>query len=143
MIINKGCSGNTATLKIKTMKAPKPVTEKHLFDFMIQKKPPISFISGKPLTQFLNSNLRYNCCAHVIPKRGHLRLNFPSKNSREQLLRLNEDNIVLITPIEHFLIDQGTRDQRQQYEKENNCSFDVFYNLKEELIRKLQKQLKH
>ena len=110
------------------------MTEKQIFDEIIATREHKSFISGVGLDEHLASILCYSCCAHIIPKKGHLQLDFPNKAARENLLRLNPDNIVLITPHEHFLIDQGTQYQRDAYEKEHNCSFSKFYEKKEELL---------
>lgn len=100
-----------------------------------------SFISDKDLKQYVNSEFIWSCFAHVIPKNGMSMLVFPNKKAKDELLRYNKRNIVLLTPHEHFLIDQGTEDGRRQYEQENNCSFDKFYKLKEELIEQTKKSI--
>ncbi len=117
-------------------------SEKQVMDRIISERPPVSFVSGQNLSTYLNCYLRYNCCAHVIPKAGHIRLPFPTKDARNKHLRLNEDNIVLVTPHEHHLIDHGTEDQRARYEKENNCGFGGFFAKKEKLIFDLQQVIR-
>lgn len=117
------------------------MTEKALFDTIIAERKPVSYVSGENLTPYLNSVLRYSCCAHVIPKKGHLQLDFPNKQAREELLRLNPKNIVLVSPWEHSLIDQGTEKKRAAYEKMYRCSFNNFYKLKQQLIDEIKKEL--
>ena len=117
------------------------MTEKQLFDQIIAERPPVSYISGQPLGSYLNSIFRYNCCAHVIPKKGCIELTFPNTATREKYLRLNPENIVLITPSEHVLVDQGTEDQRRKHELNLHCTFDDFYMKKDALIQKIKKQL--
>ncbi len=112
---------------------------KKIMDEICETRPPVSFVSGMNLKSYLDCYLRYNCCAHVIPKAGHLRLKFPNKESRIRHLVTNPENMVLITPMEHHLIDHGTEDARKKYEKVWNCDFSKFYDLKESLITKIQK----
>ena len=101
-----------------------------------------SFISGKDLREYINSEFIWSCFAHVIPKNGMSTLVFPNKKVKDELLRHNKENIVLLTPHEHFLIDQGTEKGRKQYEEECNCSFDKFYKLKERLIEEIKQKIK-
>ncbi len=102
-----------------------------------------SFISGKYLDSYVNTDWFLDCFPHVIPKNGIGRLPaFPNKYVKDKLLRLNKDNIVLATPQEHFLIDQGTKQQREEYEKANGCSFDKFYEKQNRLIEIISHQLK-
>lgn len=96
-----------------------------------------SVISGADLSGLINTSFFVNCFAHVIPKKGHNRLNFTSTKQREELLVYNEQNILLVSPKEHHLIDHGTEEQRREYERKFNCSFDVFFNYKENLLEYL------
>lgn len=81
----------------------------------------VSEISGKPLDQYYNTSFYPNLFMHILPK------------GKYPKVRLDKNNILLAHPIEHFLVDQGTEDQRQQYEQENNCSFDIFYKKQQTL----------
>ena len=102
-----------------------------------------SFISGKDLTQYQNTNFFIWCFAHVIPKNGLSNLVFPNKTMKDELLRHNKENIVLVDPHEHHLIDHGTEDERKEYERVTfNCSFKPFYDLKEELVNKFKERIK-
>ena len=59
-----------------------------------------SFLSSAPLAQYENTKYFFSLFAHVLPKKK-----YPE-------LRLCKDNIVLLTPQEHFLYDFGTHQQR-------------------------------
>lgn len=65
-----------------------------------------------------------NCFAHIIAK------------GKESSLKTIKENILLVHPEEHTLLDQGTEKQRKKYEEEYNCSFDIFYKTKVELKKK-------
>lgn len=78
-----------------------------------------SQISNKPINIAQHSKLWYSCFAHVLPKGLYPKF------------RLYPKNIMLVLPIEHTLIDFGTEEQRKEYEVQNNCSFSIFYKLKE------------
>lgn len=55
------------------------------------------------------------------------------KEFMRKWVRENKDNIMLVTPEEHRLLDQGTEEQRKKYEIENSCSFDRFFEKKDAL----------
>lgn len=101
-----------------------------------------SFVSGKDLKSYMDTEFIWSCFAHVIPKNGMSMLVFPNRKAKDELLRHNKNNIVLVTPHEHFLIDQGTESSRKQYEQEHNCSFNKFYELKERLIEETKQKIK-
>lgn len=104
----------------------KPTGEKDMFMDIWNERSHISFLSGKKLDEFENSPFFFNLFAHLFPK---------GKYPKE---RLNVDNIVLLTPEEHFLMDQGTIEQRDKYAHDNNCSWEKIYNKKEELLHGLE-----
>jgi hypothetical protein len=81
-----------------------------------------SVVSNKDL-DLVPDFLWVNCFSHVLPKGAYTKY------------KLNPDNILLITPEEHFLLDQGTIEQREEYEKANNCSFKPYYEKKEQLYK--------
>ena len=87
-----------------------------------------SFLTNKPInididpdTGEFDIELFVKFFAHVLPK------------GRYSLYRLNKDNIILLLPYEHTLLDQGTKDQRKEYEKKYNCSFQIIYDLADKL----------
>lgn len=81
-----------------------------------------SKISGRGLEYFLGREQWVNCFAHILNKK-----NFP-------LYRYNPDNILLIHPYEHYLIDHGTVSERVEYfENFQEADFNVFYSLQEKL----------
>jgi len=81
-----------------------------------------STISGIKLTELYGTDMWYSCFAHILDKGKYPRY------------KLNPENIMLVTPYEHFLIDQGTNKLRKEYEKKKHCSFDIFYKKREELL---------
>ena len=104
-------------------KKRKPTGEMNLFKEIWNARPHVSEISGRNLEVFAGrmSMLFPNMFAHILDKK-----NYPNE-------RNNPDNIMLVHPEEHTLIDQGTEKQRKEYEKKYNCSFDIFYKKKEKL----------
>jgi hypothetical protein len=90
-----------------------------LFLEIWDRRGPYSFVSNKPLSDFKDSKLFVNCFAHVLGKGA-----YPA-------FKLREDNIVLLTPQEHFLFDHGTSVMREKYAEANNCSWEPLYHLKE------------
>ncbi len=96
--------------------AKKPTGELALFQAIWATRRRVSFLSGKPLGEF-------NVCyfAHVISKKQ-----WPKG-------RLTDKNIILLTPEEHNLYDQGTEEQRAKY----GYDWSKIYQLKEQL-KKLQ-----
>jgi hypothetical protein len=66
--------------------------------------------------------------AHIINKKDY------------PLYRYNPNNIMLMLPVEHLLIDHGTEEKREQYVKENpKADFSIFYKKKEKLIEEYNK----
>ena len=102
-----------------------------------------SFISGIDLNS-VHAKFQLNCFAHVIPKKGHNELNFLNTKQRNKHLRLNKENIVLLTPREHKLYDQGTESERTDYKREIKkiygleVDWNKLYALKEKLIQHLK-----
>jgi len=123
----------------------KSTGEKELFEQLIIERAVdgkiFSFVSGADISHLLSTSFAYNLFAHVIPKKGHNRLTFHSKEQRKKYLILNPENIVFLTPREHHLVDNGTEEQRKKHEEMNNMSFDKFYKLQEELIIKIQDEI--
>ncbi len=93
----------------------KATGEKLLFQTIYNTRERVSFLSGKKIFGVVSN------FAHVLPKGL-----YPE-------YRLYDKNIILLTPQEHYLFDFGTEEQREKYTKENNCSWDEIYKLREEL----------
>jgi hypothetical protein len=94
----------------------KATGELDVFREIWKERKHVSFISGKPLKEF-----NVWCFAHVL-----------SKGSSPKF-RLNKENIVLLTPKEHVLFDNGSHENREAYAKANSCSWDELYELKDKL----------
>ncbi len=113
----------------------KPTGETALFEQIRKKRPFISEVSGRDLSCFINNTRYFNCFAHIIPKNGIIRLVFTDKSSKDRILRLNAENIMLLHPDEHFIVDNGTEKQRNAYElKYPDADFSIYYDKKEYLI---------
>lgn len=74
-----------------------------LFEYIWIRDGGVCRITGVPLDQFYHSDLRYNCCAHILPK------------GRYTYFRLNPSNVLLIHPNLHFAIDHGSSDYKHKY----------------------------
>jgi hypothetical protein len=97
-----------------------PTGEAEIFEEIWNERPHKSEISGRDVGCF-EDFMFPNLFAHVLPK------------GKYPKFRLRKDNIMILNPREHLLIDMGTQAQRDAYEKENNCSFRVFYERQEQL----------
>lgn len=87
---------------IKEIEESEWVAFKTLWSFIPDRR---SYLSGLYLRDFYNSPYVLNLFAHVLPKGK-----FP-------YFRYYLRNIILLTPGEHALLDQGTEDQRTAYSK--------------------------
>lgn len=99
----------------------KPTGEKKMFDDIWSKRPHRSFLSGKNIAWVEGTDFYVNVFAHVLAKGKHPKV------------RLEEENIVLLTPQEHELLDKGTEAERKAYAEINNCDWQCVYDLREEL----------
>lgn len=94
-----------------------------LFKKIWEEREHKSFISGINVEPFDVRNF-----AHVLPKGK-----YPS-------LRLDRENIVLLTPVEHTLFDQHTEKDREKHREEMYhkhgayVDWEKLYELKEELL---------
>jgi hypothetical protein len=91
-----------------------------------------SVISGRDLQYLISSDLWYSCFAHILNK-NHFKL-----------YKLNPDNIMLIHPYEHYLIDHGTLKERIEYmEVYPETDFNIFYDKKNILKEEYNKIIKY
>jgi hypothetical protein len=100
----------------------KATGERKMFDSIWSKRHHRSFLSGANLHWVAGTDFYPNVFAHLLAK------------GKYPKFRLEEKNIVLLTPQEHELLDKGTEAQRQAYAKDNNCSWDEIYALRESYI---------
>jgi hypothetical protein len=98
-----------------------------LFNKVWTSRPHVSELSGDPLDCYYGTSLWFSCFAHCLPK---------GRFARYKYL---EENIILVTPEEHRLIDQGTADQRLEYPEVN---WDLFYQKYEYLKRRYSEEEK-
>lgn len=106
--------------KVYRMPKSKPTGERILFQTIWNTRERVSFLTGQKLDT-VPIFLFYNMFAHVLPKGLYPKF------------RLNENNIILLTPREHHLLDFGTEDQRSSYAEKHNCSWDKVYKLRDKL----------
>lgn len=108
--------------KKKGLGLKKPTGEKAIFDEIWGDRLHRSFVSGKNLDKFAKDDRYYSLFMHVLPK------------GKYPKFRLKKENIVLGTPWEHILFDQGTVEQRHEYALRNNISWKPLYELRDSLI---------
>ena len=83
----------------------------------------VSYLSGLPILISENTDLWFSIFAHVLSK----------AQNRYPEYKLYAKNIVMLTPFEHNLYDQGTIMQRAKYAELHNCSWNKLTALAEEL----------
>ena len=100
----------------------KKTGELTLFQSIWTTRPHKSFVSELPIREF-----SVWCFAHVLNKNV-----YPDQ-------RLNENNIVLLLPHEHFMLDHGTQKDREAYAQKNqSCDWSRIDELKDELRSNLR-----
>jgi hypothetical protein len=100
----------------------KPTGEKIVFEQIWGEREHKSFLSGLPLDAYKGDKW-YSLFAHILSK----------AQNKYPKFKLYKKNIVLLTPDEHRMLDQGTIEEREVYAKEQGCDWDVILELKEEL----------
>jgi len=103
----------------------KKTGELEVFEMIWKERAHKSFLSGKKLRKFSPTYF-----AHVLSK----------AQNKYPKFKLYKKNIILLTPEEHYLLDQGTIEQRKKYDIENNCSFDKIKQLYGELKDEYEKK---
>ena len=89
-----------------------------------------SFVSGLFLREFMSTELAYNCFAHVLAKGLN---QFP-------YFKYYARNIVLLTPGEHALLDQGTEEARISYALDvKSANWQPLYDLRDDLKKEYEK----
>ena len=89
-----------------------------------------SFVSGLYLRDFMTTNLAHNCFAHVLAK----------GQNQYPYFKYYAKNIVLLTPGEHALLDQGTEEARISYALDvKSANWQPLYDLREELKEEYKK----
>ena len=89
-----------------------------------------SMVSGLFLREFQQSPFFYNCFAHVLAK----------GQNQYPYFKHYAKNIVLLTPGEHALLDQGTEEARISYALDvKSANWQPLYDLREELKKEYKK----
>lgn len=123
----------------KVQKPSKRSGQADLFDQIWASEPHHSFISNLNLDRYdkdkgSRSDLYYHLFAHVLPK------------GKYPELKLDKDDIVLLTPDEHHLYDAGTRVEREDYARNMETEGVVvdwqrLYDKRMELLKKMTKNV--
>jgi hypothetical protein len=83
-----------------------------------------SLVSGLFLREFMSTDLAFNCFAHVLAK----------GLNQYPYFKYYAKNIVLLSPGEHALLDQGTEEARISYALDvKSANWQPLYDLREEL----------
>jgi hypothetical protein len=89
-----------------------------------------SMVSGLFLREFERTNLFFNCFAHVLAK----------GQNQYPYFKWYAKNIVLLTPGEHSLLDQGTEEARISYALDvKSADWGPLYDLRDELKKEYKK----
>ena len=87
-------------------------------------------VSGLFLREFMNTDLFFNCFSHVLAK----------GQNQYPYFKYYAKNIVLLTPGEHALLDQGTEEARISYALDvKSANWQPLYDLREELKKEYKK----
>lgn len=119
--------------RIPIKKKYKSTGEKAVFDMIWKERKHVSFLTGLPLPDTFNPQLYISMFAHVLSKGKYPRF------------RLLKENILLLTPTEHRILDQGTEAEREAYSKQiksiygKTVDWNKIDNLKLKLIEKYEK----
>lgn len=114
-------------LKTLRKRREKSVGQYDLFKKIWAERPHVSFLTGKNLPENVPIEIWLSYFAHCLSKGKYIRY------------RLNKDNIILLDPEEHALLDQGTEDSRAIYEETHHCDFTKIYELKEKLRQEYER----
>ncbi len=101
-------------------KANSPTGEKAMFDMIWEASPHLSYVSGTPLDRWEHSPLYVNMFSHILPK------------GKYPLARLDERNIVLLTPQEHIDWHSYTKEKLLSKDPRWIKVFELYDKLKEE-----------
>jgi len=117
--------------KIKKVILPKNTGQLALFDQIWNTRPHVSELSGGPLDKYYNTPFFIWLFAHVLDKK-----NYP-------LFIIEEENIMLMSPEEHRLLDHGDSDHREAYNEDHKytANWDLFFQKKGYLKNKYRERL--
>lgn len=100
------------------------LTQTLIFKQIWQMSNKKSFVSGLFLRSYVNTDFFPNCFAHVLPK----------GQNQYPYFKYYAKNIVLLTPGEHGLLDQGTEEARISYALDvKSANWQPLYDLRKDL----------
>lgn len=105
-------------------------TELSCFKIIWSIPPMRSFLSGEFLRVYHDTGYSFACCAHILSKAANKYPHF----------RLYLKNIILLTPDEHHLLDQGAEKNRIAYSKRvKTADWSKIDKLREKLLQEYKK----
>ena len=100
-----------------------------LFDYLWDNRPLTCPFTGENLLPYKDDMLmRRICCAHVLPK------------GTATFYKLNPDNVLLVHPEFHRIVDQGTFKDRGDHPSWDFKSWDLMVEMKREEYEKFKKE---
>lgn len=114
----KGCIASYEEPPKKPKKKNAPTGLLLLYQEIWNEREQVSFLSRISLFEF-----NVSMFAHVLAK----------AQNKYPKFKKNKENIILLTPHEHHLLDNGTEVQRMLYAKKHFCNWEPIYKLREEL----------
>lgn len=100
--------------------------QKQMFEFIWDSRPHVCALSGQDLNKVSNERIHW-CMAHILNKK-----NYP-------FFKLKEDNILLVHPDVHTMVDNFTEDLR---EKHKHINFNLWFQLVEQKKQEYKEFLK-
>ena len=106
------------------------LTQQIIFKQLWMRSNKKSFVSDLFLRKYMATELAYNCFAHVLAK----------GQNQYPYFKYYARNIVLLTPGEHALLDQGTEEARISYALDvKSANWQRLYDLREDLKEEYKK----
>ena len=97
-----------------------------LFREIFDEREHVSFLSGRPLYANVDVSIWLCYFAHVLSRKMYPKF------------IIKKENIVLLTPEEHSLLDQGTEQKRKEYAEKYHCDWNKIYTLQDELKKEYE-----
>jgi hypothetical protein len=101
-----------------------------MFRAIWEGRPHKCFVTGWDIDSFSSSDRFINCFAHILNKNYYKKAKF------------DPENIVLVHPDVHYLIDHGTKAQRTAFEEASSVSFGEFYSLQSKMKEQYERDSK-
>ena len=98
--------------------------EAEIFNKIWDERSHVCEFTGEGLDQFIDTPFYFSCFAHILPK------------GRFPLFKLNPENIRLVYPKFHTIVDQGTKADREKHPEWDFKYWDeLIYQMKSEYMK--------